>query len=243
MFTRKKPLIEFYTHTPGLSTVEEVKPQPAQKFIPSWWKQIPPSKPLDELQTVKICPSFPHYFSSGMVMPMWADTIIHYDETSEEWNWRMGLRSTDNPFSVTIHSDKQFIDYVSPSFQGDSGNKIFKFLSPWRIKTPKGYSVLQLPMFYHYEHDFSVFPGVVHTDIHHDINQQVLYHGKGKEIFIKRGTPLAQYIPFKRVDFGIDVREANLEDIDRDKKLAMSFMTKFLGSGAYKTTLKTKNKG
>jgi hypothetical protein len=60
---------------------------------------------------------------------------------------------------------------------------------------------MQLPMFYNFNGDFSVMPGVIDTDIHHIINQQVVYHGDGEEIFIKKGTPIAQYIPFKRSSY------------------------------------------
>jgi hypothetical protein len=41
-------------------------------------------------------------------------------------------------------------------------------------------------------------PGIIDTDIHSAVNQQVLYHGDGKEITINRGDPFVLYIPFER---------------------------------------------
>ena len=57
--------------------------------------------------------------------------------------------------------------------------------------------MLQLPMFWHFNPNFTVAPGVIWTDIHHEINQQMMFHKKGR-IRLERGTPLAQYIPIRR---------------------------------------------
>ena len=112
---------------------------------------------------------------------------------------------------------------------------VFKFISPWNLITPKGYSVLQLPMFYHFSNDFSVLPGIIHTDTHHELNQQILYHGEGKEIFIRRGTPLVQYIPFKRSKYNITTRDSTVEDLTRFSEVTVNIFSKFPGAGAYKS--------
>jgi hypothetical protein len=75
---------------------------------------------------------------------------------------------------------------------------MFKAMGPWRIITPHGWSVLQLPLFYHFNREWSVLPGVIDTDIHNEINQQVLYHGSGRAITIKQGDPFVLYVPFQR---------------------------------------------
>ena len=236
------PLIEFYTSIEALTKIEEVQPQPASKFVPQWWKQMPKQDPFPAIQTVKVCPSFPDYFSQGFVVPMWADVMLKYDKHTSEWNWIAGLPSPTNPFSIETHLNAQFIDYIKPSIQGVEGNFIFKFNSPWSLKTPKGYSVLQLPMFYHFNKEFSVLPGVIHTDFHTTINQQVVYHGTENEIFIKRGTPLVHYIPFERKKYGLKVRVTNLEDKKRDDETVLSRISKFLGSGAYNSDRKQREK-
>lgn len=93
---------------------------------------------------------------------------------------------------------------------------------------------MQLPMFYEFDCDFSVFPGIVDTDQYHQINLQVLYHGNGEEIFIKRGTPLAQFIPFKRESFSMQVRGMSKKDLERFSKVDMSILTLFPNRHAYK---------
>jgi hypothetical protein len=191
----------------GLDLIEECRPQPAIKFLPEWWKKtkhIPQrfSYPLGKSPevfagNVKSCPSFPDFFSQGFIIPMWTDTILRYNKKTTEYSWH----TSNSDFTWDIHSHEQYIDDVNHSFLSKKASMVFKANSPWRMITPKGYSVLQLPLFYHFNDDFTVMPGIVDTDIHSQLNQQVLYMSDKDEILIKRGTPFVQYIPFKRISY------------------------------------------
>ena len=214
--------IEFISLIDGLESIEECRPKPAKNFIPEWFRDIPSSEP----DTVKVCPSFPDYFSMGYVVPMWTDVKLASNEfPGVDWNWQ----TPDKTFIIESHGNRQFIDYVKPSFNGVDGQFVFKAICPWRIITPPGWSVLQLPMFYHFNKEFSVLPGILDTDIYHEINQQILYHGCGKEIQIKRGTPLALYVPFKRDQIHLDseIRFANDEDMKKINGSALNLKTMF----------------
>jgi hypothetical protein len=85
-------------------------------------------------------------------------------------------------------------------------------------------------MFYHFEKEFSVLPGVIHTDVHHELNQQVLYHGTGGEVFIPRGTPLAQYIPFKRLETEFSVSDMTLEESQMFLSQDLNVNSEFFGN-------------
>jgi len=231
-----KNKIEFICTKPGLESVEEVIPKPANKFLPDWWKNIPIAKFNDG--NVKNCPSFPDFFSSGYVVPMWMDSLIKYEEKTEEWSTQSST-SLDN---WTIHPNHQFVDHVSPNVFGVNGNFVFKAVCPWKVITPKGWSVLQLPLFYHFNMEWSVLPGIIDTDVHHQINQQVLYHGNGKEIFIPRGTPFAMYIPFKREKTKLVTRLFNDKDNYKFLIEEMKNNTKFIGSGAYRSMQRERDK-
>lgn len=237
MWSKKesKPLVQFVSTLPGLSKIEECLPRPTKAFIPTWWKNMPPNQSPDTLhmpiRTVKMCPSFPDYFSQGYVIPLWSDVVMKYDKVDGVYGWRMG-QPDNNLMGWDVHSPDQFLNYVEPNFQGLNATFTFKALSPWRIITPPGYSVLQLPVFYHFNKDISVLPGVIHTDIHHETNQQVLYHGNGKEIVLKRGTPFVQYIPFKRTTtYEMTTRDATPEDQSLFQTQLVDLKTQF--SGAY----------
>ena len=235
-FKKNKINIEFISTVKGLEMVEDAIPKPANKFLPEWWKNFP--KANFNNGNVRNCPSFPDFFSSGYVVPMWMDSLIKYNKETDEWS-ASGSSSFEN---WTVHTNEQFIDYVDARTQGLSGNIVFKAACPWRIITPKGWSVLQLPLFYHFNKEFSVLPGIIDTDIHHQINQQVLYHGNNKDIYIPRGTPLAMYIPFKREKPNMLVRYMTDSDNARFIVDNIKNNTKFIGEGAYRSMQRERDK-
>lgn len=223
MFKKSKPLIEFISTVEGLETIQECLPRPTKGFVPDWFKNVP-----NLAHTVKACPSFPDFFSQGFVLPMWMDSTIRYDSETNNWFADSNMPSWD------AHKNDQFIEFTKPQMQGKEGNFVFKANCPWRLITPPGYSVLQLPLFYHFNQEFSVLPGIIDTDIHSEINQQILYHGDGDTISIQRGTPLAMYVPFKRTKYDLDVRYQT----EADRKLfagkGLDIATKGIGAGVYR---------
>jgi hypothetical protein len=227
--------IKFISTVSGLSRVEDLKPKPSKAFIPQWFKDMPygrmeqDSKHIYEVKTAKMCPALPETFSQGYVIPMWADTVIKFDEGTNSWRWH-----TANPdvFKWGVHPPDQMLEHVSEgvTYQGSPTSFVFKAICPWRIITPPGYSVLQLPMFYHFKKEFSVLPGVVHTDIHHEVNQQVLYHGGGQEVLIRRGEPFVQYIPYKRLSTDLLVSDMTEEEELMFKTNDLDLYTSFDGN-------------
>lgn len=232
----KQSKIEFISTVPGLASIQECRPVPANKMTPSWWKNLPLKKGKDHTN-VKACPSFPDYFSSGYIIPMWVDSTISYDKATGAFSWT----TADNKFDWDIHPQRQMLDDVSASFLGDQAQLIFKSNSPWRIITPKGWSVYQLPLFYHYDNNFSVLPGIIDTDIHHQINQQVAFTSNSTEVFIKRGTPFVQYVPFRRKKLTMNIRELTLKDKKLFEINDLQIASKFHGSGSYRKMQKSRD--
>lgn len=228
--------VEFFTKVKGLADIEECQPKPTKAFMPDWWKQMPHPKDVNSKDTavpqyknVKTCPSFPDYFSMGFVLPMWADTVLKFSEKEGRWSWTCG--NGDSPFTIDFHGQEQFLQHAPAKFQGTKASLVFKFISPWHVRTPQGYSVLQLPMYYHFNNDFSVMPGVIDTDVYHFMNQQVMYHGDGKEVFIPRGTPLVQYVPIRREKYEVESKYVDTKfekELDRLKlEVESSFHTPY----------------
>jgi hypothetical protein len=158
-------------------------------------------------------------FNQGIVLPMWTDTILSHDDTQHYW------RTSNNLFKWDFHHDWQFIDHLDkPNFK-----KVYKAESPWYIKTKPNVSVFQFPMFFEFNQDWTVIPGVLNTDIAHQLNQQVVYTSDKKEIMIPRGQAFAWYVPFVRTDFTYKTFLAD----DRLKQIilnqANAVFTKFKG--------------
>jgi hypothetical protein len=216
MFRKKQPKAEITVVSlyPGLYDDVSVRPVPANKFYPEWWKNMPTNIPLTESKykvggTAKACPSFVQWFSKGLIIPAWCDISLIYKKETETWEWGAGRNSQ---YSIGAHGKYQFLDHADYLNQGLNAEFTFKLTCPWNIITPKGWSVLQLPLFYHSNQDWTVLPGIIDTDVYHQIHQQVMYYGKGKEVFIPKGSPLVHYMPFERTKTTIDVREFTLED-------------------------------
>ena len=231
----KSDKIQFISTVEGLGSIEECLPRPAKHFIPEWFKNIPSL--TEDAVTVKNCPSFPDYFSQGYIIPMWSDVKLKSDKNDWSWETPTSLIAWDH------HGQGQFLNYTNASFNGVDGQFVFKAVSPWHIITPPGWSVLQLPLFYHFNKDWSVLPGVIDTDIHHEINQQVLYHGNGKEIIIKRGDPFVLYIPFKRsnkIKHIVNYQTKKNKKIFKEHLLDLS--SRFTPSGAYRERQRKRDK-
>jgi len=235
-YNKKMAKIDFISTIIGLDEIEECKPKPAKYYIPKWFKDIP----SDGTSSVKYCPSFPDYFSLGYVIPMWTNSRIVYKSETGFWKWEVG----DEKFKYTLHSNQQMLNHVTARFNGVDGQVIFKAECPWMIVTPPGWSVLQLPLFYHFNQEWSVMPGVIDTDIHNEINQQILYHGNGKEIDIHRGEPFVLYIPFKRDDIKLDlgVRYQSEVDYKMFYERSMNFQNKTSPNGFYRKLQRKRDK-
>lgn len=229
----KSDKIQFISTCEGLETIEECLPKPAKYFIPKWFKDIPSSIS----GTVKDCPSFPDYFSQGYIIPMWSDIKLNFVNDFPKFEL------SAKRFLFETHTNAQMLDYKKATFNGIEGQFIFKANCPWRIITPPGWSVLQLPLFYHFNQEWSVLPGIIDTDIHSEINQQILYHGNGKEVIIKCGDPLVLYIPFKRSNkLKHEVRHQKLEEYKRFDKDTLLLNQSFKPNGVYRKMQRKRDK-
>lgn len=243
VYTYKVKKISFISTVNGLLGMEECHPKPAKKYTPKWFKDIPVSVPSSDFfsnsisKTVKICPSFSDYFSNGYILPMWTDIRIAAKNNTNYYEMPSDI------FSIDEHPHSQFLDHVKTSFYGFEGQAVFKFNCPWRVVTPPGWSVLQLPIFYDFNPKWTVLPGIIDTDIYHQINQQVVYHGNGEIVEIERGQPLALYIPFKRKEkLDLDLRSATAKDIETFDGEILRFKSTFKKIGTYRKLQRKRDK-
>ena len=218
---KEKPKIHWWTTIEGVEKVTPVLP--AKEFIPDWWKRVQRKiNSLDDKGTVRNCPSFPEYINQGFVVPLWCDLYLEIEQEGT-WKWR----TPDKNFSFSTHSNTQFRDWL-PQHMQDNTSMVVKPSCPWRVKTPPGWSVWQLPMYYHYNPMFETLPGIIWSDIHHEINQQMLFKRYG-EFFIPRGTPLAMYVPFERNKYTYDISGPNSTNAAWSNESFLHVRSKFKG--------------
>ena len=218
---REKPKIHWWSVIDGVDKVTPILP--AKEFIPDWWKRVQRKiNSLDDKGTVRNCPSFPEYINQGFVVPLWCDLYLEIEQEGT-WKWR----TPDKNFSFSTHSNTQFRDWL-PQHMQDNTSMVVKPSCPWRVKTPPGWSVWQLPMYYHYNPMFETLPGIIWSDIHHEINQQMLFKRYG-EFFIPRGTPLAMYVPFERNKYTYDISGPNSTNAAWSNESFLHVRSKFKG--------------
>lgn len=207
MFFKKNkedaPLMQFFAKDPNLKEELEIHPYPASKKFPYWWKTMPtytdviePSDAFDYVPTIKKCPALPDFFSQGYVLPAWSDLDITHSDGE------LILNETTYGLNVPEwlgHEDIQFVSYMEDARVGGRKiERVIKGCSPWYLVTPPGWSTLVLPFFYDFETNYTVMPGIMDTDIHHQMNHPMIVHSDNKDFSIKKGEALVVYIPFKR---------------------------------------------
>ena len=209
-------------------------PQPAREFIPRWYKDIKTTRVSETIPNIKACPSFPLWFQNGYVVPTWTDIVLRYNETTGAHHWA----TPHEGYKMSFHPNAQLVPYLPDHIKNDIAF-ILKTECPWRIMTPEGYSIMQLNMYYEYSPLFEALPGIIPSDIWHQINQQLIikkstFRELGKEclekpflgwkyITIPKKSPLAVYVPFKREDYDYEIvpypKDKELFELDETNML------------------------
>ena len=186
MFNLKKTkTIEVYAEH---IDIESIKPSPAVKSIPDWFKGIEAVRNND--LTIKRCIPVLDAFTTGYLFKTSVD--YYYDKEYE--------RFVDNGVSkaITMHPQVQIEgmeidDSLSP--------KPYKWINNFYMKTPKGYSTIFTHPLNRTDLPFYSLTGVVDTDSHPLVVQFPFLIKKDFNGMIPAGTPIIQAIPFKRDDW------------------------------------------
>jgi len=234
-----KQSIEFKTDVKGLEEIAPVKP--SKYFLPQWFKGMNDFVEVDAVHeknkpnyfgkkgdtakkhtsgTVKRCPAIVDLITDGFIIPMWSDFLIQRDMETFEWD------NKNFKYGIEFHSKEQIEGWNLKKTDFPEG---IKFVNPWRIYTPKGYSVLFMTPTYQFEKRFTVLPGIVETDSYHHVNFPSIWHTT-KDAVIERGTPFIQVIPYKRDSWNLEVSQMNDLDYKNDETEKTALSTKFKNS-------------
>ena len=187
-----------FTDTVGLP--DGTNPGPASKNIPDWYKNLEsyaggekkPDGNGGVTTTIKKCMPVFDAITGGYIL--YTHTDVFVSQKREEidgptypfYEW-VGLEPiTFHPlFQAPTHPNSDSLPYP-------------KWMNPWSIKTPKGYSCLFVQPL-HRESIFTILPGIVDTDNYTaPVNFPFVLNDPKFEGLIPAGTPMAQVIPFKR---------------------------------------------
>ena len=181
-----------FTDTVGVDPA--FSPAPARLFLPDWYKKTPPYITQEEAvmhgitpQTVKKCIPVFDAVTAGYVITTCVDVQVTHSD---------GLPFYQCPSTAGLEFHPVF---QAPNHPSQNGAPYPKWVNPWAVNTPPGYSCLFIPPMHNPNGIFTILPGVVDTDTYNvPVNFPFTLDDVKWEGLIPAGTPMVQVIPFRR---------------------------------------------
>lgn len=219
-----------FTDTIGLP--EEYRPVPASKIIPDWYKNLEsyiggekrPDGKAGTTATAKRCMPIFDALTGGYIISTHTDLWVSQKE--DENGKFYPFYEWANFGAIQFHPIEQM-----PEHPKNTGHEVAypKFINPWAIKTPPGYSTLFISPL-HRETPIMVLPGVVDTDTYSPpVNFPFVLRDPKMDGLIPAGTPIMQVIPFKREEWQMEIGgiEEYKEQIAVNTKLRSVFFDSY----------------
>lgn len=203
------------------------KPIPIKLNIPNWYKKLKHSF-VDK--NIKGCIPFLETLTTGYLLKTDQDFFINHNFVNEDGkrstyncpSLSLGMGSHLNNLNVNLNLHEN-INHTPEQLRGSDILKnnnnlhVHKFMNPWIIKTPPGYSCLFLPPMNNPHEVFEIIPGIVDTDTYEiPVNFPFLIKAEKKkniQTIIKKGTPYVQIIPFKKESWKMNIEYFSNEDM------------------------------
>lgn len=203
---------------------ESFMPKPASNFLPEWYKNTEPliGNKFDFSEggtpyTIKKCLPVFDSITAGYIITTYVDVQI-----KNENGYPYYYYPSQNP--INFHPIEQAKNHPY------SNNHAYpKWVNPWAIKTPIGYSCMFLPPMHRENKIFSIMPGIVDTDLFTcPVNFPFVLNDPLWEGIIPAGTPIVQVIPFKRDSWKINYGKE--KDFINQEKVIVKLRSMFANS-------------
>jgi hypothetical protein len=202
-------------------------PKPADRVLPEWYKKtrsyLGDYKGVDlnnpTTATVKKCMPVFDALTSGYIIETYCDLWISKTPDGAI------IYSTSSNTNIEFHSTAQ-----APYHPVMNEHPYPKWMNPWAIRTPKGYSCLFINPVHKSNNYFTILEGVVDTDKYFaPVNFPFVLNDTNFEGLIPAGTPLAQIIPFKRESWKhkIGTEKEEYSIIENDRILRTKFFDRY----------------
>lgn len=164
---------------------------PAEK-LPQWWKDLPKQR-----GSIRRCQGTYDYITNGFIIPLWADVTIRPSIDGKNFDIKLTNLDGGPPFTVAGFEAWATDGCPIKNARTISTGQFPKLVSPWRYKTPRGVSLMVLPVLHEPNPNYTIVPGIVHTDFYNQIHV-VLNITTDKEFTIPAGTPIQFMVPITR---------------------------------------------
>lgn len=169
-----------------------IPPYLGRKQLPSWWKDLPKNK-----GSIRRCQGTYDYSTAGFIIPLWCDITIRPDSSGKKFEYKTSNYDDEFRFRVEQFDRSSTEGCPITKYNKIETGQFPKLATPWRYYTPKGVSLISLPVLYEPNENYTIVPGIVHTDFYNQINV-VINVLTDKEFTIPAGTPIQHMIPYHR---------------------------------------------
>ena len=209
---------------------DDYGPCKTSELLPEWYKKTPSyvnseNKEVSYIHgnansTIKKCIPVFDVLTSGYIITTYCDVWVKKNDIGEI-------------FYVPTKGNQpiEFHPIIQAPYHPNMNNHPYpKWINPWAIKTPKGYSSLFIAPVHGGNKYFQIIEGIVDTDNYSNpVNFPFVLKDKNFEGLIPAGTPIVQIIPFKREKWKMEYGSDNSlkEVIDIDNKLNSQFFDRY----------------
>lgn len=222
-----KPLTFNKQFNQWLTERKDLHPVAASKELPDWFRATAPRFKSEQGfsdSTVKRCVPFLEALSSGFYIRSHTDVNMILDKG--QVHVKAPISDFDMPSPIDRHKYEQ-ADRLFNNMDLDV-NHAFKYINPWSIKLPKGYSCLFThPLNAAGNKSITFFSGVVDCDTYTSlsVNFPFILNKGFTEFNIKQGEPLVQVIPFKRENYNYVVSSTTEADVGRKERESLNIFS------------------
>jgi hypothetical protein len=216
-----KKSINLDCYTSNANAYNFAKVDHANKFLPSWWKDMPPpDKGFPKQTTIKNCSGFTNHFKYGFVIPMWSDLSIKVSPKGlSEYRYQFA----DGRSELLHHPAVEW-----GKFKDENTVQHIKLISPWIFSCNEDIDFLFIEPSWNFPQEMDgikVLPGTVNyywqTTTH--INLMLEKGEEPRDYGIQYHTPMAHIIPLTDRKVNLNVHLVSEEEIRQKSISPVSF--------------------
>jgi hypothetical protein len=236
--------IKFCPAAPGLNKNIETAPKPALKVLPEWYRKAdrfavnPHTNKFWEnpdgsgkIPTWKACPAIFDVMTTGYVLLTPCDIEFFLNK-----NKKISVKILEKGFDNFVTERAPMPQFINPM---NCYEDHFAWFPSWAPKLPEGYSALYVSPLNRFDLPFVMTSGIIDNDKVNLPGSMPFFIQNGFQGIIKKGTPFAQILPFKRENWESEVLEENLNSI-QNKLISNNKIYRKKDGGVYKNEVWSK---
>lgn len=235
----KKSFVRFVNLLPGVLEAHPIEKASEVKF--NWLRETAKdfkrrekvTAPNEVTGSGSRCPGITEYYKHGYIVTAPMDFTVTTstnpnDQPKVDW---YGPRDLPGQPYVSFHSPNQLTDFMP--VRTDTSRWVLKVNTFWRVNASDDVVLLQLPLGYSDQIDFTAAQGLIDPHWHTEINVQMFWHNLGETVLIEAGTPLVHLIPVPR-SFALDL----IQERPTEEDLYVNQAWAYVNSRKFKKNMK-----